>query len=475
MLLGRNVELQNLEEKYQGHKNTLTVLYGRTGIGKTALLKAFVQGKQCFCYCAPQASDQEQLAIMKRQLQMQIQRQRQGIAGEQREEQRFSEASEEQFFSQADYEAVLSSLIERVGIRLIVLEEFQNIVKTNASFMDAVTSVMRKEYEGSPLMIVFTSSSISWIENSLVSAIGSNAYTITAFMKLKELTFVDTVRMFPNYSVADSLRVYAITGGVPGYMVHFTDKRSLKENICRNILRDGAPLREEGSAFVRGELRETSLYNTILYCIAGGEHKLNELHEHTGFGRDKISVYLKNLMEREIVEKVFSFDTLGNEYTRKGLYGIRAGFVEFWFRYLYANESELFCMTAEAFYDQYIAETLDDFASAAFNKIGTEYIELLNTMGKLQIEIDRRGCWWGKNGNIDLIACDTQGHYVVGKCNWTSELFTFTMFEELMYNVNLAGIGRDYIYLFSKGSFDEELTAFAKENDNVILVGIEDL
>ena len=50
-----------------------------------------------------------------------------------------------------------------------------------------------------------------------------------------------------------------------------------------------------------------------------GKNKLNDIHEYTGYGRDKISVYLKNLIAREIVEKIFSYDVFGNENTRKGL------------------------------------------------------------------------------------------------------------------------------------------------------------
>lgn len=165
---------------------------------------------------------------------------------------------------------------------------------------------------------------------------------------------------------------------------------------------------------------------------------MNELHEHTGFGRDKISVYLKNLIEREVVEKIFSYDTKGNEHTRKGLYRIKSGLTEFWFRYIYANESELDMTTTSEFYDDYIADTMDEFAADTFVKVGAEFIDLMDSMKQLQITIDRKGRWWGKNGDIDIIACDTDNHYVVGKCNWSSNVFPYSMYEELIHNVGLA-------------------------------------
>ncbi len=449
MLLGRTAELSALEESYKSGNNTLTVLYGRSGIGKTALIKEFIKDKECIYYAAPQAAEKQQFELM-------------GQAFEDVES--------------ADYDALLAGTANiKAPVKLIIIEEFQNIIKQSKTFMDSLVKLVKGQLYSRQVMVVCTSSSISWIENNLVSAIGTNAAAITGFLKLKELSFVDTVRMFPQYAVPDSMLVYAITGGVPAYMKEFTDTMSVRDNICKNVLAEGKKLRSEGSEYIKEELRETALYNTILFHIAAGAYKLNELHQLTGFGRDKISVYLKNLMEREIVDKIFSYDTEGNEYTRKGLYRIKSGYTEFWFKYIYGRESQLEIMGAEGFYDSYIKESINEFAKETFVKVGTEFVELMDSMGKLPIKIARRGRWWGKNGDIDIIACDTDRHYVIGKCNWLTELFTFEMFEELMYNVNLAGIGKDYIYLFSKGSFDAELMAFAEDNKNVNLISLRDL
>lgn len=461
MLMGRNVQLQMLENMANSDKSTFTIMYGRTGIGKMTLLKHFIAGKRALCYCSPQASAKEQFVIMREQFAKQLE----ALYG--------SDIGKS--VMEAEHYAALFALVQNDTI--IVIEEFQNIVKSDSRFIEAAAELVRGGLSASKVMLVCSSSSVSWIENSLVSLIGANAYAITTFLKLKELSFVDAVRMFPKFSVEDCVRMYAVTGGVPLYMAYFTDKISIKENICRLILEDNAPLRSEGADFIKEELRETSLYNTILYCIAQGEYKLNELHAHTGFGRDKISVYLKNLIEREIVEKVFSFDASagGSEHTRKGLYNIRSSMTAFWFRFIYARETEMMLMTASDFYDKYIADALDDFAAGTFVKVGTEYIELLGEMNQLPLNIEKRGRWWGKTGNIDIIACDSDGKYIIGSCNWVLEKFTFAMFEELVYNASLAGVGSDYIYLFSRGEFDEKLVEFAKNNPNIVLVGIDEL
>lgn len=472
MLFGRTEELSALEADLNNDDNTLTILYGRSDIGKTSLVKALIRSRVSKCgnksyyyYSASSASLREQLAFLKESM---------ISAG-------FVDEAKTKVFdsdedSYAEYARLLCNITKQESHKkLLIIEEFQNIVKSNKEFMSVITDMVKGKFFDDKVSVILTSSSVSWVENSMVSAIGANAFSITAFLKLKELDFVDIVRMFPGYSVLEDMVLYAITGGVPGYLSLFSDKLSLKENICRRVLKNGEKLRSAGGDYIKEELRETALYNTILYCIANGENKLNELHQHTGFGRDKISVYLKNLIEREIVEKIFSYDLGGREHTKKGLYRIKSGYTEFWFKYIYPKESELNIMEPGAFYDKYISDSVYEFAKEAFIRVATEFIELLDSMERLEIKIDRRGRWWGKNGDIDIIACDEENTYLVGKCNWNSDIFTFEMFEELMLEVNLAGIGADYVYLFSRDSFDEELNAFAKDNQNIKLVSLKDL
>jgi hypothetical protein len=461
MFLGRSEETEALSCCYESGKSSLIVVYGRTGIGKTSFIKNFAKSKPYFYYQAPQASARQQISMLTESIIRQI---------------GFYSADELEGLDVTDTD-VLLKLTERLGgdTKLVVIDEFQNIIKQNKNFIKSIVKLVDGELFDGNVCVVLLSSSISWIENSLISEIGTAALKITKFIKLKELSFVETVRMFPSYSVPDSMMVYAITGGVPAYMNRFSEKLTVRENVCRNILDTDAYLRDEGAEFIRMELREAAVYNTIIKHIADGTKKLNDLHSVTGFGRDKISVYLKNLSEREIVEKVYSYESDGHEFTKKGLYRIKSAFTEFWFRYVYGNESLIELMTPEEYYDEYIAPTLDEFALESFIKVGTEFISLMDSMGKLPLKIERTGRWWGKNGDIDIIGVSHDQRYIIGKCSWLDETFRYETFLELVENVRLAHIGSDYIYLFSRNSFDDELRAYAREHENIRLISLNEL
>ena len=430
------------------------------------MLREFIKDKKAFYYNAALASEKEQAELLAMHMN------RAGLITDY-EMQGLMELSDDVSII---YTHLFKSTAKLEGdTKVVIIEEFQNIVKNSDAFMPVIDELVKGSLYGEKVVVIVTSSSVSWIENSMVSAIGRYALSISTFIKLKELSFVDIVRMFPKHSVLDAMAIYAVTGGVPGYLAQFSAGKSLKDNIVQNVLNNGRMLRTAGSDYIKEELRETSLYNTILYCIAQGENKLNELHVHTGFGRDKISVYLKNLIDREVVEKIYSYDKGGKEYTRKGLYRIKSGYTEFWFKFIYPNESQLEIMDSADFYDEYVQSYIYDYAKEAFVRVATEFIELLDSMNRLEIKISRRGRWWGKNGDIDIIACDNEDRYLVGKCNWENDVFSFSMFEEFMLNVNQAGIGKDYIYLFSKDTFDGELKNFAADNDNVKLISLKDL
>jgi len=60
MLFGRSKELKELEDQYSAAKNTITMLYGRKDIGKTSLIKEFLNGKTYIYYEAVLASEKEQ-------------------------------------------------------------------------------------------------------------------------------------------------------------------------------------------------------------------------------------------------------------------------------------------------------------------------------------------------------------------------------------------------------------------------------
>ena len=454
MFLGRTSELNYLNTFYDSEGSQLLVVYGQRNIGKTSLLKEFVKGKPYHYYCARSASEREQTYEWGRELR--------NLTGNLPE--------------YPSYAEIFEGISENgSGKMVMIVDEFQHAVKSGNAFMKDLVSFVRERGKHREILVVLLSSSTGWVENSMVTRIGEAAYALSGFLKIKELPFEEMRRFFSKFSAEECVEAYAILGGFPGLWTQFDDALSIKENICRFILNPHTYLQEEGLRTVAEELRETAVYHTILASIASGRHKLNDLYRHTGFSRAKISVYLKNLMELELVEKVFSYDTEGKANTQKGIYRIRNHFVHFYFRFLYPNRSALALKSVEEFYEEHIQLFFKNFATPYFKEVCRQQIEKWDREEKLPIGIDRIGEWVGKSGNIDVIAQDETGKTLVAYCNWERSVMQYEDYEKLLSNIEKAKLGADTIYLFSIQRFDEKLSLEAKMKKNLKLISLEDM
>jgi AAA+ ATPase superfamily predicted ATPase len=280
---------------------------------------------------------------------------------------------------------------------------------------------------------------------------------------------------FPDYSVKECVEVYGILGGVPAYLGDWNEKRSVKENIINLFLHKNGRLYHEGESFLKTQLRELSAYSTILSYLAQGKTQLTELYELTGFSRAKVSVYLKNLMALDVVEKVTSYEIKAKENTKKGVYRLRDTCLLFWYRFVYPNLSKLEERKMEEVYDKEILPALEDYLELSFSKVCREYMRLLSDYKKLPFRIKALDSWQGKTGELKLIGQGDDGALFVGGCKWSEEPLKEEDFIEILHLSEQAKVKPDYYYLFSKSGFASSLEVKTKGMENVILMDLEDM
>lgn len=446
-------ELSYLEQYYQKDGSQLVILYGQRHMAVFEMLKSFCRNKPYTFYRARSCSEREQLFQWAGELQR---------AGSQIPE-------------HPKYREIFDVLTENKTPqkRVILIEEFHHMVKQDGAFMPQLVHFLKNEEKNQEIMVVLCSSSSGWVENSMVSRIGSALYSISGLIKIKELGICELRSHFPDNSLRDWIGFYAVLGGFPDLWQHFENGCSVRQNICRHILAQGAFLQEEAPRMVSQQLRETGVYYTILSALAAGKQKLNELYLHTGFSRAKISVYLKNLMELELVEKVFSYDTAGRVNAQKGIYRIQNRLVLFYFRYLYPNLSDLAMKTPEEFYEAYIEKDFLEFSRAAFVQACREILERKNAAGELPFVYTKTGEWVGKAGSIDVIAENEEGKNLIALCSWKEDAVSFQEYEKLSGCAKKARIRADHVYLFSASGFEERLQKEAEKKKSIHLSGIE--
>lgn len=441
--VGRETEMSFLKQYYGMPGSQMVVVYGGKGVGKTGLLREFCKDKTAYYYLARACSEREQCCQWGNELR------EKGVAVEQ----------------YPDYGELLTVSVtgKETEKQILVVDEFHHMLKGDSDFFKKLVEFMENRLLSRPVMIVLCTSASGWVENHLVEKIGSRASVIGGFLKMRELKFAEIRRLFPQYEFEDCMRIYAVLGGVPGYWMNFQPNLNARENIIRNILAKESRLYWEMELYLEQELREPGVYNTILTAMARDCSKLNDIYRHTGFSRAKISVYLKNLMELDLVEKVYSYDTDGRDNAQKGIYRIASPYVRFYFRYLFPNQSMLQQLSPEEFYDRKIAGSYDLYVEEAYRRICREHMNR---------EYRTAGEWLGKTGSIDIVASDGQGAVGVGACVW-SRVMEYRDLEWLLFSMKKARIAGADIRLYCEKGFDDALMQKAEEAQ-VKLFGIRE-
>ena len=477
MFIGRKQELQFLEDKYNSKGGQLIVLYGRRRVGKTETLRKFCKGKKHIFYSCREVSDRLQLRSFSEKLL----------------KENIPAASYIKEF--ADWETALKSVLDLPygnEKKLLIIDEFPYMCRGNESIPSVLQNLWDELFKDENVMIVLCGSAMSFIEKELLAEKNPLYGRATGIYKMEAMSFYDAVQFFPDYSDRDKIIAYSILGGIPHYLRQFDADLTLEENIKRNILTKGCVLYSEVEFLLRQELRETPLYNSIIEAVALGNTKLNDISVKSLVDdTSKTSVYLKNLIELEIVKREFSVDdgTKERANTNRGLYRLTDNFFRFWYAFVFTNYSELESGDADGVFEYAIKPNLHEFASFAFEDVCREYIRKMQRAGRLPFRYQRMGRWWGKTTvrrkdktevqetEIDLLAVSPKvDQYLVGECKFKGRPFSFAEYLDTSAKLSQQKEKAEFFYyLFSESGFDDNLTTEAEKDEHLALVGLEDV
>jgi hypothetical protein len=456
MFVGRESELKFLNERYNSKNAELIVLYGRRRVGKTETLKEFCKDKGHIFYACKECTDEEQLTLFSKII-LQT-----GIPA----------AKYLESFS--DWEQLFKSVLEvdTHNKKLLIIDEFPYMVKNNQQIPSILQNLWDSCLKDENIMIVLCGSSMSFIEKEILAEKNPLYGRATGIYKMTQMDFYDAIKFFPNYSFEDKIYAYAILGGIPHYLKEFDDTKSIEQNIKTKILSKGSILYNEIEFLLHQELRETTLYNTIIQAIALGNTKLNDIYLKTNIDKTKIIVYITNLMELGIIEREFSVSSTLKEQAnvQRGIYKLTDNFFKFWYAYVFPNTSYLELGDINGVYKYNIKEDLNHFSSNAFENICIKYLQSMNIKGKSPFRFNQIGRWWDNKNEIDIFATDGE-NIILGECKFKNSKMTISDYENLKQKYNTDK--KIYYYLFSKSGFDDNLLSI--KDTNLKLVNLENI
>ena len=474
MFIGREQELQFLNDRYNENKGQLIVLYGRRRVGKTETLREFCKDKPHIFYSCTQSTDKAQLS-------------------------RFSSILLKENIPARDYinefsdwEKAFRSVLDLPygdHKKLIIIDEFPYMCKGNPSIPSILQNLWDIEFKDKNVMIILCGSSMSFIEKEILSEKNPLYGRATGVYKMKEMGFYDAIQFFPNYSERDKVYAYSILGGIPHYLKQFNPELPLRENIKRGVLTKGSVLYSEVEFLLHQELRETSVYNSVIEAVALGSTKLNDISQKSMVeDTSKTSVYLKNLIELGLISREFSIESSAKEManTKRGLYRLNDNFFRFWYAFGYANISQLEDGDVDGVYKYIVEPSLHEFASLAFEDVCRQFIMELQKKDLLPFRIIKLGRWFGKTTihdskvssglriaetEIDLLGIGRNNkEYLVGECKFKNVPFDYSEYISTVAKLTHEKEKAKFYYaLFSESGFDKKILTEAKTVENIYL------
>lgn len=455
MFVGREKELNILNNQFKSNKFEFTVIYGRRRVGKTAIINEFIKDKKAIYFTGVESNAKQNL----QNLSQSILSFEEGMPIE----------SEFSSFQAALDFVFKKSLDQRL---ILVIDEYPYVAKSSKSLASTLQLLIDRYKEHSKLFLILCGSSMSYMEDHVLAYKAPLYGRRTSQIKVQPFEFWEACKYFDNFSDEDKAVAYGVVGGTPQYLLQINDKMSLKDNIKSIYLNSASFLFEEPTNLLKQEVREPAIYNAIITAVANGASKLSEIASKVGEETSVCSAYIKNLISLEIIKKESPY---GEKNSRKTVYSIEDNMFRFWYRFVADNTSIISRGADELAYKK-IEPYLSDYMGAVFEEISKQYLWSILLKGECPVNFTDIGRWWGTNPKtrtqeeIDIVGFEGKTKALFAECKWTNEKVDVGVLEKLIERSNLFNQTEKYYYIFSKSGFTQGCIEQAKELGQITLV-----
>ena len=464
MFFGREKELETLNRRYKNNQFEFLVIRGRRRVGKSTLLKKFGEDKKdVIFFTAQETTKKENLELFSKQVNTYFKKG--GIY--------------------ANFQDLLTDIFESAKKKkmILIIDEFPYLAKSDKSIMSKLQTLIDNYQDKTKLFLIVCGSSISFMEEKVLSYKAPLYGRSTGQMKIEPFGIKETQKYIQTYSNTDKVMIYAIFGGIPAYLRFINSKKNLQTNIINNFFDKDNVIYDEPKNLLKEELREPAVYNSIITAIATGSSKLNEIATKTGIEKSKIIIYLKKLIELQIIKKEQPITE--KENSRKSIYELNDNLFKFWYRFIAQNKTSIeFDDDKERLYNEIIKPYLEDYTGKIFEEICKQYfLRNISSKDKTPFIYNQIGRWWGTNPKlrqeeeIDLLfyTNDNKRACFV-ECKWKNQKVGMDVLNELIRKAELLNQFDEKNYaLCSKSGFKQEVVEYAKENKNVWLYELDDI
>lgn len=455
--INRSSELDFLNNEYKREGSSFVVIYGRRRVGKTSLIKKFIEDKKAIYFLATEEIEGENINAFKNSV---------------------ANYLDDDFILELSidkWDNVFDLILKRAEPKektIIVIDEFQYLGITNPSFPSILQRIWDEKLKDKNIMIILCGSLIGMMEKQTLNYSSHLYGRRTGQIKLKQIAF-----KYYNEFYDDNINLveyYSVTGGVPKYIEMFKKEKDIFEAIRNNVLNKDSFLYEEPVFLLKKEVQDVGTYFSIIKSIALGNHKIGNIATNLGVPQTKLTKYLSTLIDLDILKREVPVTEENPEKSKKGLYFINDNFIEFWFKFIYPYRSFIELDNIDFVLDKIKKSFYMNHVSFVYEDICRQSIWDMIISGEIPCLLNKVGRWWNSKEEIDIVGINTDTNDILfGECKYLStpvDIDVFYKLKEKTKSVEWKKENRnEYFILFSKSGYTDRMIQLAKEMNNLIL------
>ena len=314
MLVGREKEIEKLNEMYNSGAAELVALYGRRRVGKTYLIDEVCEGRFSFRHAGLSPVDETNSSKSNGSGRMkeQLQHFYHSLLMHGMQMNKKPESWIDAFFMLENY---LTEIDDGKSRQLVFFDEIQWLDSPRSGFMTAFEAFWNNwACHRKNIMVIVCGSSTSWILDRLINNHGGLYGRVTNQIYLKPFSLVECEELFKSRGVVlsryDMALAYMTAGGIPYYLQFFDKGLSLAQNIDALFFKENAVLADEYDRLFSSLFVNPETMKAIIAAINTKNRGLTrqEIIELTGIPNSgELSKYLAALISGNFITRYSSF------------------------------------------------------------------------------------------------------------------------------------------------------------------------
>lgn len=250
-----------------------------------------------------------------------------------------------------------ASLDKRI---LLIIDDYPSFVDTAPQAPLVLRDLMETYRDHGNIFVLLMGTHVDQLKGRILGESSLIATYIHSYFKVNPCTPDDVRALGWDYTDEDLAKIYYVTGGMAGNLVHIDPALSVDENIVRLFFKPQGLLCNEPQRLLMRYIRNVGAANAILYALAQLDKPFyTELCHASELKSGTFATRMADLLDMEIIGRIQGGSRGPLRYAD---YHFVNTMFQFWYQFVFPHLEEINCGHGQHIYDTIAKPALNKLA-----------------------------------------------------------------------------------------------------------------